>query len=167
MTLYLFLHVFWKFFMLFVELLVNCFDCVMLLIVCVIGFLHRYLCPEPYPEANMEFLKSNGIKLYHFGIEGHKVNMSWAYLYVLPFLIWFWFHFEWFLLCLIVSCLLCLLSFAQRKEKRVKISCTNINGCVIQFCNFSLQVGVIDNWPCELGPLHESCSVLFNQMGCC
>ncbi|XP_027331875.1 probable tyrosine-protein phosphatase DSP4 isoform X2 [Abrus precatorius] len=31
-----------------------------------------YLCPEPYPEANMEFLKSNGIKLYHFGIEGHK-----------------------------------------------------------------------------------------------
>lgn len=32
-----------------------------------------YLCPEPYPEANLEFLKSNGIKLYHFGIEGHKV----------------------------------------------------------------------------------------------
>ncbi|KAK7276502.1 hypothetical protein RIF29_17642 [Crotalaria pallida] len=31
-----------------------------------------YLCPEPYPEANLEFLKSNGIKLYHFGIEGHK-----------------------------------------------------------------------------------------------
>ncbi|MED6209847.1 Tyrosine-protein phosphatase dsp1, variant 2 [Stylosanthes scabra] len=31
-----------------------------------------YLCPEPYPEANMEFLKSNGIKLYQFGIEGHK-----------------------------------------------------------------------------------------------
>lgn len=65
-----------KIFMLFVELLVNCFDCVMLLIVCVIGFVLRYLCPEPYPEANMEFLKSNGIKLYHFGIEGHKVNMS-------------------------------------------------------------------------------------------
>ncbi|CAL0317598.1 unnamed protein product [Lupinus luteus] len=31
-----------------------------------------YLCPEPYPEANLEFLKSNGIKLYRFGIEGHK-----------------------------------------------------------------------------------------------
>ncbi|XP_028794663.1 probable tyrosine-protein phosphatase DSP4 [Neltuma alba] len=31
-----------------------------------------YLCPEPYPEANMEFLKSNGIKLYQFGIEGRK-----------------------------------------------------------------------------------------------
>ncbi|OIW02759.1 hypothetical protein TanjilG_29535 [Lupinus angustifolius] len=31
-----------------------------------------YLCPEPYPETNLEFLKSNGIKLYHFGIEGHK-----------------------------------------------------------------------------------------------
>ncbi|XP_061373615.1 tyrosine-protein phosphatase DSP1-like isoform X2 [Gastrolobium bilobum] len=31
-----------------------------------------YLCPEPYPEANMEFLKSNGISLYQFGIEGHK-----------------------------------------------------------------------------------------------
>ncbi|KAK7300417.1 hypothetical protein RJT34_11261 [Clitoria ternatea] len=31
-----------------------------------------YLCPEPYPETNMEFLKSNGIKLFQFGIEGHK-----------------------------------------------------------------------------------------------
>ncbi|KAF5458292.1 hypothetical protein F2P56_022328 [Juglans regia] len=31
-----------------------------------------YLCPEPYPEANMEFLKSNGIKLFQFGIEGYK-----------------------------------------------------------------------------------------------
>ncbi|XP_074273094.1 inositol diphosphatase DSP4-like [Silene latifolia] len=31
-----------------------------------------YLCPEPYPEDNMEFLKNNGIKLYQFGIEGHK-----------------------------------------------------------------------------------------------
>ncbi|KAK9691336.1 hypothetical protein RND81_09G190600 [Saponaria officinalis] len=31
-----------------------------------------YLCPEPYPEVNMEFLKNNGIKLYQFGIEGHK-----------------------------------------------------------------------------------------------
>ncbi|XP_030539718.1 tyrosine-protein phosphatase DSP1-like isoform X1 [Rhodamnia argentea] len=31
-----------------------------------------YLCPEPYPEANVEFLKSNGIKLFQFGIEGYK-----------------------------------------------------------------------------------------------
>ncbi|GAB4825206.1 Tyrosine-protein phosphatase dsp1 [Ancistrocladus abbreviatus] len=31
-----------------------------------------YLCPEPYPEANKEFLKTNGIKLYQFGIEGYK-----------------------------------------------------------------------------------------------
>ncbi|CAN6574209.1 unnamed protein product [Malus baccata var. baccata] len=30
------------------------------------------LCPEPYPEANMEFLKSNGIKLFQFGIDGYK-----------------------------------------------------------------------------------------------
>nr|POF08836.1 putative tyrosine-protein phosphatase [Quercus suber] len=30
------------------------------------------LCPEPYPEANMEFLKSNGMKLFQFGIEGYK-----------------------------------------------------------------------------------------------
>ncbi|XP_010522371.1 PREDICTED: probable tyrosine-protein phosphatase At1g05000 isoform X2 [Tarenaya hassleriana] len=31
-----------------------------------------YLCPEPYPESNMEFLKSNGIRLFQFGIEGYK-----------------------------------------------------------------------------------------------
>lgn len=30
------------------------------------------LCPEPYPEASMEFLKSNGIRLFQFGIEGAK-----------------------------------------------------------------------------------------------
>uniref|UniRef100_A0A2P2K1U8 diphosphoinositol-polyphosphate diphosphatase n=1 Tax=Rhizophora mucronata TaxID=61149 RepID=A0A2P2K1U8_RHIMU len=30
------------------------------------------LCPESYPEANMEFLKANGIKLFQFGIEGYK-----------------------------------------------------------------------------------------------
>ncbi|PON84481.1 Protein-tyrosine phosphatase SIW14-like [Trema orientale] len=30
------------------------------------------LCPEPYPETNMEFLKSNGIRLFQFGIEGYK-----------------------------------------------------------------------------------------------
>ncbi|XP_068336882.1 inositol diphosphatase DSP1-like isoform X2 [Pyrus communis] len=30
------------------------------------------LCPEPYPEANMDFLKSNGIKIFQFGIDGYK-----------------------------------------------------------------------------------------------
>ncbi|XP_019455866.1 PREDICTED: probable tyrosine-protein phosphatase At1g05000 isoform X1 [Lupinus angustifolius] len=41
-----------------------------------------YLCPEPYPQTNLEFLDSNGIKLYQFGIEGHKdhcVDMSKIY----------------------------------------------------------------------------------------
>ncbi|KAL8478223.1 hypothetical protein ACS0TY_030209 [Phlomoides rotata] len=31
-----------------------------------------YLCPEPYPDHNVEFLKSNGIQLFQFGIEGCK-----------------------------------------------------------------------------------------------
>ncbi|KAK4492819.1 hypothetical protein RD792_000144 [Penstemon davidsonii] len=31
-----------------------------------------YLCPEPYPDANVEFLKLNGIQLFQFGIEGCK-----------------------------------------------------------------------------------------------
>ncbi|KAE8664817.1 putative tyrosine-protein phosphatase [Hibiscus syriacus] len=31
-----------------------------------------YLCPEPYPEANNEFFKANGIRLFQFGIEGYK-----------------------------------------------------------------------------------------------
>ncbi|XP_022149762.1 probable tyrosine-protein phosphatase At1g05000 isoform X2 [Momordica charantia] len=30
------------------------------------------LCPEPYPEHNMEFLKSNEIRLFQFGIESYK-----------------------------------------------------------------------------------------------
>ncbi|KAM2895708.1 hypothetical protein FF1_010773 [Malus domestica] len=29
-----------------------------------------YLCPEPYPEANLEFLRSQNIRLLQFGIEG-------------------------------------------------------------------------------------------------
>ncbi|VAI71894.1 unnamed protein product [Triticum turgidum subsp. durum] len=33
-----------------------------------------YLCPEPYPEINTEFLEKNGIKLHQFGIEGRKVT---------------------------------------------------------------------------------------------
>ncbi|KAL1212351.1 Tyrosine-protein phosphatase DSP1 [Cardamine amara subsp. amara] len=31
-----------------------------------------YLCPEAYPEINLQFLKSNGIRLFQFGIEGNK-----------------------------------------------------------------------------------------------
>ncbi|GMI85401.1 plant and fungi atypical dual-specificity phosphatase 3 [Hibiscus trionum] len=29
-----------------------------------------YLCPEPYPEENIEFLLSHNIRLFQFGIEG-------------------------------------------------------------------------------------------------
>ncbi|TYH20530.1 hypothetical protein ES288_A05G437400v1 [Gossypium darwinii] len=29
-----------------------------------------YLCPEPYPEENLEFLRSHNILLFQFGIEG-------------------------------------------------------------------------------------------------
>ncbi|KAL0363190.1 UNVERIFIED_CONTAM: Tyrosine-protein phosphatase DSP1 [Sesamum calycinum] len=32
----------------------------------------RYLCPEPYPEVNMQFLNANGIRLFQFGVEGSK-----------------------------------------------------------------------------------------------
>ncbi|KAJ4891503.1 Phosphotyrosine protein phosphatases superfamily protein [Raphanus sativus] len=32
------------------------------------------LCPEAYPENNMQFLKSNGIKLFQFGIKGYKCS---------------------------------------------------------------------------------------------
>ncbi|KAJ0591144.1 putative protein-tyrosine-phosphatase [Helianthus annuus] len=31
-----------------------------------------YLCPEPYPDHNVEFLKANRIHLFQFGIEGTK-----------------------------------------------------------------------------------------------
>ncbi|KAK1423967.1 hypothetical protein QVD17_19278 [Tagetes erecta] len=31
-----------------------------------------YLCPEPYPVHNVEFLKANRIHLFQFGIEGTK-----------------------------------------------------------------------------------------------
>ncbi|XP_078171240.1 inositol diphosphatase DSP1-like [Carex rostrata] len=30
------------------------------------------LCPEPYPEENLEFLRTNGIKLFQLGIDGSK-----------------------------------------------------------------------------------------------
>ncbi|XP_020222434.1 tyrosine-protein phosphatase DSP3 [Cajanus cajan] len=29
-----------------------------------------YLCPEPYPQHNLEFLESQNIRLFHFGIQG-------------------------------------------------------------------------------------------------
>ncbi|TKY52037.1 tyrosine-protein phosphatase [Spatholobus suberectus] len=29
-----------------------------------------YLCPEPYPQQNLEFLRSHNIRLFHFGVEG-------------------------------------------------------------------------------------------------
>ncbi|RWW20178.1 hypothetical protein BHE74_00035529, partial [Ensete ventricosum] len=32
------------------------------------------LCPEPYPEANVNFLRANGIRLFQFGIDGCKVR---------------------------------------------------------------------------------------------
>ncbi|KAI5590361.1 hypothetical protein BDE02_04G002000 [Populus trichocarpa] len=35
-----------------------------------------YLCPEPYPEANYEFLKDNGIRLFQFGIEMCKESFA-------------------------------------------------------------------------------------------
>ncbi|CAH9122545.1 unnamed protein product [Cuscuta epithymum] len=31
-----------------------------------------FLCPEPYPEENKEFLRLNNVKLFQFGIEGTK-----------------------------------------------------------------------------------------------
>ncbi|KAL2330182.1 hypothetical protein Fmac_017763 [Flemingia macrophylla] len=34
-----------------------------------------YLCPEPYPEENLEFLRSHNIRLFQFGIEG-KTDVS-------------------------------------------------------------------------------------------
>ncbi|THU73857.1 hypothetical protein C4D60_Mb04t27270 [Musa balbisiana] len=37
------------------------------------GIIGRCLCPEPYPEANLEFLRENGIRLFQFGIENRKV----------------------------------------------------------------------------------------------
>ncbi|XP_020156934.1 inositol diphosphatase DSP4 [Aegilops tauschii subsp. strangulata] len=30
------------------------------------------LCPEPYPEANQEFLRARGIRLFQLGIDGSK-----------------------------------------------------------------------------------------------
>ncbi|ONK77187.1 uncharacterized protein A4U43_C02F3990 [Asparagus officinalis] len=35
-----------------------------------------YLCPEPYPRPNAEFLESQGIRLFQFGIEGTKEPLA-------------------------------------------------------------------------------------------
>ncbi|KAG4992618.1 hypothetical protein JHK87_026075 [Glycine soja] len=32
-----------------------------------------YLCPEPYPEENLDFLRSQNIRLFQFGIEGKTI----------------------------------------------------------------------------------------------
>jgi len=34
-----------------------------------------YLCQEPYPAANIEFIENHGIRLFHFGIEGNKEDV--------------------------------------------------------------------------------------------
>ncbi|KAK4769601.1 hypothetical protein SAY86_027751 [Trapa natans] len=37
-----------------------------------------YLCPEPYPEENLKFIKDQNIQLFQFGIEGkmdHSVSI--------------------------------------------------------------------------------------------
>ncbi|URD95930.1 Tyrosine phosphatase family [Musa troglodytarum] len=39
------------------------------------GIIGRCLCPEPYPEANLEFLRENDIRLFQFGIENRKNSM--------------------------------------------------------------------------------------------
>jgi hypothetical protein len=33
-----------------------------------------YLCPEPYPGVNMEFLRAEEIRFFHFGIKEYKVS---------------------------------------------------------------------------------------------
>ncbi|KAE8009857.1 hypothetical protein FH972_006266 [Carpinus fangiana] len=35
-----------------------------------------YLCPEPYPEENLEFLRSRNVRLFQFGIEGKTESVS-------------------------------------------------------------------------------------------
>ncbi|KAL5554710.1 hypothetical protein UlMin_042111 [Ulmus minor] len=37
-----------------------------------------YLCLEPYPKVNNEFLKANGISLYQFPIENCKACKQWV-----------------------------------------------------------------------------------------
>ncbi|RWW74027.1 hypothetical protein BHE74_00018047, partial [Ensete ventricosum] len=35
-----------------------------------------YLCPEPYPKVNAEFVRSQGIRLFQFGIEGSRESLT-------------------------------------------------------------------------------------------
>lgn len=42
----------------------------------------RYLCPERYPEDNVEFLNANGIRLFQFAIEGSKVEVIFHNVYL-------------------------------------------------------------------------------------
>ncbi|WOL20258.1 putative tyrosine-protein phosphatase [Canna indica] len=42
----------------------------------IFGLVFRYLCPEPYPEANKLFMESSGIRLFHFGMEGCKEEFA-------------------------------------------------------------------------------------------
>lgn len=39
------------------------------------------LCPEPYPEANLKFLRAHGIKLFQFGIDGSKMQGTIRFLF--------------------------------------------------------------------------------------
>lgn len=45
-------------------------------------FVCRYLCPERYPEDNVEFLNANGIRLFQFAIEGSKVEVIFHNVYL-------------------------------------------------------------------------------------
>ena len=42
------------------------------------GILSRYLCPEAYPQENMDFVDAHNIKLFQFGIEGKTVSLWWS-----------------------------------------------------------------------------------------
>lgn len=53
-----------------------CFNQNVAFIVIFFGIWSRYLCPEPYPEENLEFLRSQNIQLLQFGIEGKTVIFS-------------------------------------------------------------------------------------------
>ncbi|XP_021823193.1 uncharacterized protein LOC110764511 isoform X2 [Prunus avium] len=45
-----------------------------------------YLCPEPYPEENKEFLKANGIRLFQFGMDGSQLMFSLMWLAIATYL---------------------------------------------------------------------------------
>lgn len=47
------------------------------------GFGCRYLCPEPYPDEMQAYVRSVGIQIFQFGIEGSKVIVVFFFLMVL------------------------------------------------------------------------------------